>query len=481
MDSLLTKQRFLSIDHAVEDPSHVGRMVLADVLGCAIRSPSVAQDVAGILWRRGGGCLESVLHMDEATIKDALSFNQSGIDGIEHRMRAVHDMLLASRNAIDALPSIESKPSQLDSWDLLTDYIIHNHQPNCLGKWGKCLLLDRRNCLLSVADLTFDPLVDTDELALLGIDSHASAMVLLMPRRTDLICDKCNDIRSVLKHGGIVLHDIIGLSEKAQGFIQLTSAHHSVPFSKSIKNDDILLRDSVSSEHSWKSLRNILTWSSASKHILSTPILSEESLNAEHLNSILSDPGSPRDNIAFRSAENVRRAVRHVYIERALGRDLGESDAWENFQTALMLDYKWSNTEHFGLYFVNDQQELIAGGVMNRGTIDHTPVYTNEVVAAALSTRRKWKRGHIGVVMYHNHPAGRTSPSKPDITMTEQLYKALEAYGISLLEHIIFARGISPEMIHSFAEERRLKGLTVPQAMAPSGTTPRFCASSPSL
>ncbi len=45
------------------------------------------------------------------------------------------------------------------------------------------------------------------------------------------------------------------------------------------------------------------------------------------------------------------------------------------------------------------------------------------------------------VVLMHNHPGGRLEPSMADITMTRDVKNALEAVGVTLLDHIIVACG----------------------------------------
>lgn len=41
------------------------------------------------------------------------------------------------------------------------------------------------------------------------------------------------------------------------------------------------------------------------------------------------------------------------------------------------------------------------------------------------------------VIVYHNHPSGDTTPSEPDIQMTEDLSDVLGVLGIQLMDHII--------------------------------------------
>jgi len=46
-----------------------------------------------------------------------------------------------------------------------------------------------------------------------------------------------------------------------------------------------------------------------------------------------------------------------------------------------------------------------------------------------------------GIAVAHNHPSGQNKPSREDILITKRIFEGCEAVGISLLDHIIIARG----------------------------------------
>jgi len=56
--------------------------------------------------------------------------------------------------------------------------------------------------------------------------------------------------------------------------------------------------------------------------------------------------------------------------------------------------------EQFRVLFLDNKNQLIADEVMNRGTIDHAPVYPREVVRRALELSAS------AVILVHNHPSG---------------------------------------------------------------------------
>jgi DNA repair protein RadC len=73
--------------------------------------------------------------------------------------------------------------------------------------------------------------------------------------------------------------------------------------------------------------------------------------------------------------------------------------------------------------------------VQQRGTIDHTPVYTREVIKRALEL------GAGAIILVHNHPSGDPTPSKDDIVMTKNLAEAAKVMGIIIHDHLVIGAG----------------------------------------
>lgn len=89
--------------------------------------------------------------------------------------------------------------------------------------------------------------------------------------------------------------------------------------------------------------------------------------------------------------------------------------------------------EEFRVLFLNHRNALIADEVMQRGTVDHTPVYPREVIKRALELSAS------ALVLLHNHPSGDPSPSKADIDMTKRIVEAAKAVNISVHDHVIIS------------------------------------------
>jgi DNA repair protein RadC len=109
-------------------------------------------------------------------------------------------------------------------------------------------------------------------------------------------------------------------------------------------------------------------------------------------------------------------------------------DNWDKLIAYLRACMAHRPIEQFRLLFLDRRNVLIADEMQNEGTIDHTPVYTREVVKRALTLDAS------ALVMVHNHPSNHPTPSKSDIEMTRQIKEALDKVGILLHDHLIISR-----------------------------------------
>ncbi len=91
-------------------------------------------------------------------------------------------------------------------------------------------------------------------------------------------------------------------------------------------------------------------------------------------------------------------------------------------------------SEQFRILFLDRKNILIRDEIQSRGTVDHTPLYPREVVKRALELAAS------AIIMVHNHPSGDTTPSEPDILMTQQVVEALKPVGIAVHDHVIIGK-----------------------------------------
>jgi DNA repair protein RadC len=90
--------------------------------------------------------------------------------------------------------------------------------------------------------------------------------------------------------------------------------------------------------------------------------------------------------------------------------------------------------EQLRLLFLDKKNQIIRDEVQQEGTVDHTPVYTREVIKRALEL------GASGLIIVHNHPSGDPTPSQADIRVTRDIQEAAEKLSIQVHDHIIIAK-----------------------------------------
>jgi len=90
--------------------------------------------------------------------------------------------------------------------------------------------------------------------------------------------------------------------------------------------------------------------------------------------------------------------------------------------------------EQFRILFLDKRNALIADEVQQTGTVDHTPVYTREVI------RRALELSATAIILVHNHPSGDPTPSRADIDMTRTIVDTAKPLGIAVHDHIIIGK-----------------------------------------
>ena len=94
----------------------------------------------------------------------------------------------------------------------------------------------------------------------------------------------------------------------------------------------------------------------------------------------------------------------------------------------------FAQREEFHVLFLDKKNGLIADEVQGRGTIDHVPVYSREIM------RRALELGAGALVLVHNHPSGDPTPSDADVRMTKEIVILARSMGIVVHDHIIVGR-----------------------------------------
>lgn len=107
---------------------------------------------------------------------------------------------------------------------------------------------------------------------------------------------------------------------------------------------------------------------------------------------------------------------------------------------------KYLDHEECWIVLLDRANRVLAKQRISSGTAGSCPIDVVRIAKLAIV------HGAGGVILSHNHPSGRATPSVADIKETSRLRDALHPLGITLMDHIIFAEG----RFYSFAEEREL-------------------------
>lgn len=133
---------------------------------------------------------------------------------------------------------------------------------------------------------------------------------------------------------------------------------------------------------------------------------------------------------------------RYIYKEnRLLGKKISGT---EELLEYLKMDLCHLKVEVFKVIFLDCQNVLLDEKTLFKGTLDKSYIYPRELV------KEIFIRDAKSVIFVHNHPSGSITPSKADISFTNNMRFLLKELEINLLDHIIIGRG---GHYYSFLEE----------------------------
>ncbi len=87
--------------------------------------------------------------------------------------------------------------------------------------------------------------------------------------------------------------------------------------------------------------------------------------------------------------------------------------------------------ERFSALLLSSSNSLLAEVDLEYGTVNRTQVYPRNLVEKVIA------HSAAGVILVHNHPGGKTDPSREDIALTRKLIKLGEDMDFRILDHFI--------------------------------------------
>lgn len=149
----------------------------------------------------------------------------------------------------------------------------------------------------------------------------------------------------------------------------------------------------------------------------------------DHLNEI-----SERRARGFSEAEIATiDAAREILRRHA--RSTAALQSWSMLTDYLALNAVRERVEVFRVLLLDRKNKLIRDRVMNRGSIDHVPVYVSEVLRSALVLDAS------AIILCHNHPSGDPHPSQTDIDLTRKIVEGCNVMEIVVHDHLIVGFG----------------------------------------
>ena len=140
----------------------------------------------------------------------------------------------------------------------------------------------------------------------------------------------------------------------------------------------------------------------------------------------------------------VREVGRRVLKQGMIGQNFVRSpQAVTDYLTASLRDLK---REVFKVIFLDKGLKIIGEKDMFFGTIDEAAVHPREIVKEALFQNAS------SLVLVHNHPSGKTEPSREDYEITQKIKTACQTVSIRILDHII----IGENQYFSFSERSQI-------------------------
>jgi DNA repair protein RadC len=155
-----------------------------------------------------------------------------------------------------------------------------------------------------------------------------------------------------------------------------------------------------------------------------------ENVMGAELEILLDTPGISRETaMLIRLTAEMHR---YVGISKAKSQILANRDQMIQF---LRPHFLGLNHERLYMLCMDAVNRVLGLRLISKGNSEHTRLTIPAVAREAVRT------GALRVAIAHNHPYGSPMPSPADITATVNIQKALDALGIRLIDHIIFANG----------------------------------------
>lgn len=142
----------------------------------------------------------------------------------------------------------------------------------------------------------------------------------------------------------------------------------------------------------------------------------------------------------------LKLSYRRTEEKTAHGSIRSSQDAFKIFEKVFDQDLIEAR-EEFVILYLNRANTVIGYYKAFQGGVSSVVADTKLILSMGLKTLAS------GIILAHNHPSGRLTPSEPDIRLTNRVKEACKHVDMELLDHLILTAG---QGYYSFADEGKL-------------------------
>ena len=190
-------------------------------------------------------------------------------------------------------------------------------------------------------------------------------------------------------------------------------------------------------------LKNVTTGENALEiaHTLMQAYGSIERIFSCHISELEREiPGSSelKSKIAF-YIETIKSITRRRRME---GLEIGENYNESKVAKYLLGLYLFESSEIVYMLFFDKNMRYIGKEFVSHGTVNTSHITIRRALEISLRHNASY------VVLAHNHPLGRPTPSPDDVSTTNNLSAAFSETGIKLLEHFVISGASFSQISH---------------------------------
>ena len=101
----------------------------------------------------------------------------------------------------------------------------------------------------------------------------------------------------------------------------------------------------------------------------------------------------------------------------------------------LLAEMAFLDQEHLRVVLLNTKNEVLGIQEIYVGNVSSAVVRAAEVFRPAI------RENAPSIILVHNHPSGDPTPSREDVSITEDLIKSGKLLGIEVLDHLVIGSG----------------------------------------